>query len=67
LRQHAEAGPLLQSLEDWLHRPEPAADVDIAALLVPYRDMPAHELDAQIGAGPAAADPALHAGRARTA
>ncbi|MCC7011824.1 MAG: hypothetical protein IT454_04605 [Planctomycetes bacterium] len=45
LRRHAEAGPLLQSLEDWLHRPEPARDVDLQRLLAPYRDLPAEVLE----------------------
>jgi hypothetical protein len=64
LRAHERAGPLLQRLEDWLHRPGPtrttgttgttgatgtagtagpngagpAGEVDIAALLAPYRE-----------------------------
>jgi hypothetical protein len=37
LRQHAEAGPLLRCLEEWLHRPEPATAVDVHELLAPYR------------------------------
>jgi hypothetical protein len=43
LRTHAEAGPLLTCLEDWLHRPVGAAvaDVDLNDLLAPYRDLPA--------------------------
>jgi hypothetical protein len=45
LREHPEAGPLLRGLEDWLHRPEPLDDVDLAALLAPYRDLPADALD----------------------
>jgi hypothetical protein len=36
LRQHPEAGPLLTQLERWLHRPEPADNVDLATLLQPY-------------------------------
>lgn len=40
LRAHAEAGPLIVALEDWLHRPEPPRDVDVAALLAPYQDLP---------------------------
>jgi hypothetical protein len=47
LRRHSEAGPLLLSLEEWLHRPDPPVDVDVGALLAPYRDMPPHELDAE--------------------
>jgi hypothetical protein len=37
LRQHADAGPLVRHLEDWLHRPTPAAPVDVGELLRPYR------------------------------
>ena len=44
LREHPEAGPLLRGLEDWLHRPEPRQDVDVGALLAPYRDLPADAL-----------------------
>ncbi len=36
LREHPEAGPLLRSLEDWLHRPDPPERVDVEALLAPY-------------------------------
>ena len=36
MRQHEEAGALLRALEDWLHRPQPAEDVDVNALLEPY-------------------------------
>jgi hypothetical protein len=45
LRAHPDAGPLLVGLEDWLHRPSPPKDVDVAALLRPYRDLPADALD----------------------
>ena len=38
LRKHAEAGPLLEQLEIWLHRPGPAPTVDLPALLRPYRE-----------------------------
>jgi hypothetical protein len=44
LRAHAEAGPLLQGLEDWLHRPDPPA-VDLEQLLAPYADLPAEALE----------------------
>lgn len=44
LRAHAEAGPLLQGLEDWLHRPDPPA-VDLEQLLAPYADLPADALE----------------------
>jgi hypothetical protein len=41
LREHAQAGPLLSSLEAWLHMPAPPEKVDLQALLAPYRDLPA--------------------------
>jgi hypothetical protein len=50
LREHAQAGPLLTSLEAWLHMPVPPSEVDLAALLAPYRDLPADaipEIDAR--------------------
>ncbi len=43
LRAHPEAGPLLERLEAWLHRPGRAGDVDVGALLSPYRVAPAGE------------------------
>jgi len=45
LREHEEAGPLLRGLEDWLHRPAPAGEIDVAALLTPYRDLPPDAMD----------------------
>ncbi len=39
LRAHPEAGVLLRSLEDWLHRPDPPQSVDLAALLAPYESV----------------------------
>lgn len=45
LRQHEQAGPLLSSLERWLHEPAPSEAVDVSALLAPYRDLPADLLD----------------------
>ncbi|MEW6073454.1 MAG: hypothetical protein AB1726_12800 [Planctomycetota bacterium] len=45
LRDHAEAGPLLRALEDWLHRPGSRARSSVAELLAPYRDLPAGALD----------------------
>jgi hypothetical protein len=44
LRAHPDAGPLLQGLEDWLHRPDPPA-VDLERLLAPYADLPADALE----------------------
>lgn len=45
LREHDEAGSLLQQLELWLHRPGGSHDVDIPALLEPYQNLPADALD----------------------
>ncbi|MFO0981999.1 MAG: hypothetical protein U1E76_09690 [Planctomycetota bacterium] len=45
LRGHPEAGPLLCSLEAWLHRPERTAQVDLNALLAPYAFLPADALE----------------------
>lgn len=45
LREHPEAGPLLTSLEDWLHRPGDRHQVDVSALLAPYRNIPANALE----------------------
>jgi hypothetical protein len=45
MREHADAGPLFLSLEDWLHRPDPRAGVDVAALLAPYSNLPADEFE----------------------
>ena len=44
LREHPQAGPLLSSLEAWLHMPLPPQHVDLEALLAPYRDLPADAL-----------------------
>ena len=43
LKEHREAGALLRALEDWLHRPPGSASVDVAAVLAPYRDVPAEQ------------------------
>lgn len=45
LRSDADAGPLLSQLETWLHQPAPHAEPDMAALLRPYRNLPANALD----------------------
>ncbi|TDJ66451.1 MAG: hypothetical protein E2O39_16470 [Planctomycetota bacterium] len=45
MREHDEAGPLLTSLEEWLHNPAPARAVDLAELLAPYRDLPADAIE----------------------
>ena len=50
LRNHAEAGPLLRRLEDWLHRPGGAIEpVDVAALLKPYQTIVADPPDVTKG------------------
>jgi len=48
LRRDDEAGPLLRQLERWLHRPARPGDpeVDVAALLEPYRHAVASESEA---------------------
>lgn len=45
LREHEQAGPLLQQLEHWLHRPGTQQQVDVSRLLEPYRKVEAHALD----------------------
>ena len=45
LRAHAEAGPLLEQLDTWLHRPGTSASVDPARLLAPYQHLPADALE----------------------
>jgi hypothetical protein len=45
LRSHAEAGPLLEQLEVWLHRPGAAGNVDPIRLLEPYQRLPADALE----------------------
>jgi hypothetical protein len=50
LRAHPQAGALLRSLEDWLHRPDPPAEVDLARLLAPYENVDMTELESA-GAG----------------
>jgi hypothetical protein len=49
LREHADAGPLLRKLEEWLHAPgtvvEPA---EVARLLEPYSQLPADLLDEEV-------------------
>lgn len=45
LRKHPDAGPLLSKLEEWLHRPQPRGAEEIPALLAPYRNLRAEELD----------------------
>jgi hypothetical protein len=47
LRRHPEAGPLLEQLEIWLHRPRASATIDVAVLLEPYRAAPPDGLEVE--------------------
>jgi hypothetical protein len=55
LKEDREAGPLIRQLESWLHHPDDAGNVDVAALLAPYQNLPADDLErsvpAEAGAG----------------
>jgi hypothetical protein len=46
LRAHPEAGPLLQQLEIWLHRPGSKGSIDVDTLLAPYQHLPPDALPA---------------------
>jgi hypothetical protein len=46
LRQHPEAGILLEQLELWLHRPGTAEQTDVGQLLRPYQQVAAEALPA---------------------
>ena len=46
LREHREAGALLEQLEIWLHQPENSTHVNVAALLRPYQNLPADAMEA---------------------
>ncbi|MCP4191008.1 MAG: hypothetical protein GY768_10315 [Planctomycetaceae bacterium] len=39
LKADPEAGKLMQQLEIWLHHPDPDTDIDLGALLAPYRSI----------------------------
>ncbi len=41
IREHPQAGPLMQQLELWMHSPHPDRQVDLAELLQPFRNLPA--------------------------
>ena len=43
LREHPEAGALLRTLENWLHRPPGTVQVSVESVLAPYRNLPAEE------------------------
>ncbi|MGL6073608.1 MAG: hypothetical protein ACRC8S_05540 [Fimbriiglobus sp.] len=45
LRNDADAGPLLNQLENWLHRPGQQETVNVAELLKPYRNLRPDEVD----------------------
>ena len=49
MRADAEAGPLLNQLERWLHHPASGDSIDVANLLEPYRRISARELPAEPG------------------
>lgn len=51
LRAHPEAGPLLERLEAWLHRPDAHDEVDVEALLAPYRDLEPESLERALAQG----------------
>jgi len=51
LRADPNAGPLLMELENWLHKPGPAREVDVARLLAPYRNLPANAAELPRGPG----------------
>jgi len=51
LRAHAEAGPLISQLEAWLHKPRGNKDVDVAALLAPYQNLPVDALEVETPIG----------------
>lgn len=41
IKQHAEAGPLMIQLEQWMHNPSASKDVNLAELVAPFKDLPA--------------------------
>lgn len=52
LRQHPQAGQLLKQLEVWLHQPPDKRsenEIDVAALLEPYRDLPSEDVAGEPG------------------
>ena len=48
LKNHEEAGPLLQQLEILLHRPYSDNEVNVAQILEPYQNLPAEALDEEL-------------------
>jgi hypothetical protein len=61
LRDHEEAGVLLRQLEAWLHKPGGTGEVDIAAILQPYHDLPVEQSSG--GDAPVMEGTAARAGR----
>jgi hypothetical protein len=53
LRGHPEAGPLLQQLEIWLHRPGTSSKINVSALLAPYQNLPPDALPTTLEKQPA--------------
>lgn len=49
IRQHEDAGQLMQQLEEWMHSPSPSQNVDLAGLLKPYENIAASELQPRGG------------------
>jgi hypothetical protein len=49
IRSDEQAGPLLHQLEIWLHSPDQQGEVDVAALLEPYRHLPAEAMEMEGG------------------
>lgn len=45
LRSNPESQGLFLQLENWLHRPDPQGEIDIAALMTPYQTMDLDEIE----------------------
>jgi hypothetical protein len=43
IRDHAEAGPLMLQLEQWMHSPNRAREIDLGKLVEPYRTIATSE------------------------
>ena len=41
IKNDKDAGPLMRQIEQWMHSPKPETNVDLPALLKPFRDLPA--------------------------
>lgn len=48
LKNHEEAGPLIQQLEILLHRPHTENEVNVSQILEPYQNLPAEALDDEL-------------------